>query len=93
MSPILDTVGDLITYSIRVRHDSTIKPSLPIFVPPEGVEAVDQGTRELPRKNSQNQQEFWFRLRADLVGTYDFPALTIPSLVSGTDNKDKIIPG
>ncbi|MCH8311393.1 MAG: hypothetical protein IID17_00235 [Nitrospinae bacterium] len=93
ISPILATVGDLITYSIRVRHDSTIKPSPPIFVPPEGLEAVDQGTRVLPRKNTQLQQEFWFRLRADLVGTYDFPALTIPFLVSGTDNKGKIIPG
>ncbi|MCH7623420.1 MAG: hypothetical protein IIB46_05000, partial [Nitrospinae bacterium] len=93
ISPILATVGDLITYSIRVRHDSTIKPSPPKFVPPEGLEAVDQGTRVLPRKNTQLQQEFWFRLRADLVGTYDFPALTIPFLVSGIDNKGKIIPG
>ena len=93
VSPIQATVGDLVTYSIRVRHDSTIKPTPPNFVPPEGLQAVDQGIKELPRKNSQNQQEFWFRMRADLVGTYDFPALPIPFLVSGDDDEVKKFPG
>jgi len=93
VSPMQATVGDVITYSIRVRHDPNIKPSVPNFVPPEGLESVDQGTGELPRKNSQLQQEFWFRLRADLVGTYDFPALPIPFLVSGDDDGGNEIPG
>jgi len=93
VSPMQATVGDLITYSIRVRYDPYIKPSPPKFVPPEGLEAVDKGTRELPRKNTQHQQEFWFRLRADLVGTYDFPSLPIPFLVSGHDDEGKNFPG
>jgi len=93
VTPVQATVGDLITYSIRVRHDPTIRPSPPKFMAPEGLEMVDQGTRELPRRNTQIQQEFWFRLRADLVGTYDFPALAIPFLVSGDDDVGKTIPG
>jgi len=93
VSPMQATVGDLITYSIRVRHDPTIRPSPPKFIPPEGLQAVDQGTRELPRKNAQHQKEFWFRLRANLVGTHDFPALLIPFLVSGDGDEDKNIPG
>ena len=93
VTPMQATVGDLITYSIRIRHDANIKLSTPKFVPPEGLEAVDQGTRELPRKNSQTQQEFWFRMRADLVGTYDIPALSIPFVVSNVDSEAKKVPG
>jgi hypothetical protein len=93
VTPKQATVGDLITYSIRIRHDPNIEPSQPQFIPPDGLEAVDQGTRELPRKKSQAQREFWFRLRADLVGKYEFPALTIPFFVSKTDNGSKKIPG
>jgi len=93
VTPMQATVGDLVTYSIRVRHDPTIKPSPPKFTPPEGLEAVDHGTRELPRKNSQTQQEFWFLMRADLVGTYDFPALSIPFIVSNADSEGKKVPG
>jgi hypothetical protein len=93
VTPMQATVGDLITYSIRVRHDSNIEPSQPQFIPPEGLEAVEQGARELPRKRSQAQKEFWFRLRADLVGTYDIPALSIPFIVSSAENEDKKTPG
>jgi hypothetical protein len=93
VTPKQATVGDLITYSIRVRHDLNIEPSQPQFIPPEGLEAVEQGARELPRKKSQAQQEFWFRLRADLVGKYEFPALTIPFVVSSLENVDIKTPG
>ncbi len=93
VTPMQATVGDLITYSIRVRHDSSIEPSQPQFVPPEGLEAVEQGTRDHPRQKSQAQREFWFQLRADRVGSYEFPALSIPFVVSKTDNGSKIIPG
>ena len=90
VTPKQATVGDLITYSIRVRHDLNIELSPPGFAPPLGLELVDQGTRELARKESQVQQEFWFRLRADLVGSYEFPALSI-AFVVGADSKK--IPG
>ena len=93
ISPAQATVGDLITYSIRVQHDPYITLSPPKFVLPEGLLAIDQGTRELPGKNTQIQQEFWFRLRADLVGTHDFPALPITFLVANPDNEGKNIPG
>ncbi len=93
ITPMQAMVGDLITYSIRVRHDPNIEPSAPHFIPPEGLEAVDQGTRELPQKKSQRQREFWFRMRADLVGSYEFSALPIPFIVSNANNDGKHIPG
>ena len=93
ISPTQATVGDLVTYTIRIHHDSYITLSPPKFVIPEGLLAVDQGTRENPGNNIQIQQEFWFRLRADLVGTHDFPALPITFLVSNPDNEGKSIPG
>jgi hypothetical protein len=93
VTPKQATVGDLITYSIRVRHDLNIEPSSPDFVPPDGLEMVDQGTRELARKKIQVQREFWFRVRADLVGSYEFPALPISFILTTTDTESKKIPG
>ncbi len=91
VTPRQATVGDLITYSIRVRHDANIEPAQPEFTPPGGLEAVDQGTNKLPRKSTQTHKEFWFRLRADLVGTHEFPALTIPFTVANAGNEK--VPG
>lgn len=90
VTPKQATVGDLITYSIRVRHDSNFEPSQPNFTPPEGLELVDQGMQVLARKKTQVQRKFWFRLRADLVGSHEFPALTIAFVA---DTEGKKIPG
>lgn len=91
VTPRQATVGDLIIYSIRVRHDSNIELTQPEFSPPEGLEAVDQGTKELARKSNQTHKEYSFRVRADLVGHYEFPALTIPFTVSHAGKKT--VPG
>ena len=93
VTPKQATVGDLITYSIRVRHDLNIEPSPPEFLPPDGLERVDQGTRELARKKTQLQREYWFRVRADLVGSYEFPALPIAFVLTKADAESKTIPG
>lgn len=91
VAPAKATIGDIITYSIRVRHDPNIEPLPPKFVPPAGLESIDQGTKNLPPVKTQNEQEFWFRLRADQVGSYDFPSLPLP--FEATREEDKKIPG
>lgn len=78
VAPAKATIGDIITYSIRVRHDANIKPFPPKFMPPAGLEPIDQGVKKLPPVGTQNEQEFWFRMRADQVGSYEFPSIPLP---------------
>jgi hypothetical protein len=91
VAPAKATIGDIITYSIRVRHDANINPLPPKFVPPAGLEPIDQGIKKLPAVGTQNEQEFWFRMRADQVGSYDFPSIPLP--FEATREENKKIPG
>lgn len=93
VTPSKATIGDIITYSIRIRHDPNIEPFPPKFQPPEGLESIDRGTRKLPPKKSQLEQEFWFRLRADRVGSYIFPPVPIPFEAARSGNKNEKILG
>ncbi|GJL78416.1 MAG: hypothetical protein NPINA01_14050 [Nitrospinaceae bacterium] len=93
VAPTQATIGDIITYSIRVRHDPGIEPAPPKFAPPEGLESVDQGTRKLPKKRNQLEREFWFSLRADRVGSYTFPPIPLPFQAVKAENGSKKIPG
>jgi hypothetical protein len=93
VAPAKATIGDLITYSIRVRHDANIEPFPPKFEPPEGLEPVDRGTRKLPSIKNQKVHEFWFRLRADRVGRYDFPSIALSFEATRDGKESEKIPG
>jgi hypothetical protein len=93
VAPAKATIGDIITYTFRVRHDANIEPFPPKFAPPEGLEFIDQGIRKLPTKNNHREQEFWFRLRADQVGSYDFPPIPLPFEATREGNESEKIPG
>jgi hypothetical protein len=91
VAPAKATIGDIITYSIRVRHDPNIQPLPPKFIPPAGLEPIDQGIKKLPPVGTQKEQEFWFRVRADQVGFYEFPSITLP--FEATRDESEKIPG
>ncbi len=91
VDPDKATLGDIITYTLLVRHDETITPSPPQLTPPDGLEFVDQGAKKPYKKDNQRVHEFWFRLRADQVGTLTLPSVTVPFAV--TNAKNETIPG
>ena len=85
------TLGDILTYSIRVNHDSDIVIHTPEYVIPEGFEKVGNG-KKMPRKvNNQTAQEFWLKLRVDKTGLLTIPA--IPLGFDAPDQNNKIVKG
>ena len=85
------TLGDILTYSIRVNHDSDIVIHTPEYVIPEGFEKVGIG-KKIPRKvNNQTAQEFWLKLRVDKTGLLTIPA--IPLGFEAPDQNNKVVKG
>ena len=85
------TLGDILTYSIRVNHDSDIVIHAPEYVIPEGFEKIRHGKRKPRKVRNQTIQEFWLKLRVDKTGL-----LTIPAILLGFDAPDqnnKIVKG
>ncbi len=71
ISPVELTVGDLATYSVTLTYPEKINLTPPShsrdFV---GFELVDQGSSPAIRADGKLTQEFWYRLRADRVGSH-----------------------
>ena len=78
------TLGDILTYSIKVNHDSDIVIHTPEYVIPEGFEKVGYGKKNPIKVNNQTAQEFWLKLRVDKTGL-----LTIPAMPLGFDAPDQ----
>lgn len=93
VNPEKATIGDIVTYTLQVRHDAGIDPSMPEFTPPKGLEFVDQGANPPAKIDAQVIHEFWFRLRADRVGDYSLPPLPISFTVSKPESGAGKIPG
>lgn len=72
------TTGDLITYTVTVDHD----PSYEVEIPEPGSEIagfriVDVGREEPREEDGRVVRELWYKLRADLVGSYVLPPITV----------------
>lgn len=72
------TTGDLITYTVTVEHD----PDLAVTLPEPGsriagFRIVDVGREEPREVGGRIVEERWYRLRADLVGSYVLPPVTV----------------
>ena len=89
------TIGDVVTYSIVIRHDPGIH-----VLPPEpgahfekGFEYADQGTTE--SKNAEGQQEriFWYKFRADAIGFYNLPQIPVKFTAPAPGDPSQLIPG
>jgi len=74
------TTGDEITYSVTVNYDPQVKIlSLPEFgADISGFRVIDMG-EDGPREVEERlERRKWYKLKADLVGSYVLPPVTIP---------------
>ena len=72
------TTGDLITYRVTVEHD----PGYEIDLPEPGADIagfriVDLGRDKPKTVGGRVVEERWYQLRADLVGSYVLPPVTV----------------
>jgi hypothetical protein len=72
------TTGDLITYTVTVDHD----PAYAVEIPEAGAEIagfriVDVGREEPQQVAGRVVEKRWYKLRADLVGSYVLPPVTV----------------
>jgi len=89
------TVGDIVTYSIIVRHDVGIHvlPPNPDEHFEKGFEDVDRGASEPREVKGQQEETFWFKFRADAVGFYNLPKIPIEFTAPSPDDASRPIPG
>ena len=89
------TVGDLLTYTITVRHDPGIH-----IAPPDPAEHLQKGFELVARKtpepvaiDGQVEEKFQFHLRADQVGFHTVPPFAIAFTAPSPDDPSRAIPG
>ena len=73
------TTGDEITYSVTVNYDSEVKIlSLPEFgADIGGFRVIDMGEDEPREVEERLEENKWYTLKADLVGSYVLPPVTV----------------
>lgn len=88
----LATTGDIITYTITLRHDMDLKPSMPDFSIINGFDLHEAFESKPLRIGNQIEQEYSIRLRADEIGIFTIPPIVISFEVI-EDISKKSIPG
>ncbi len=87
------TTGDIITYSITLKHELDVIPTAPNFDKIVGFEIIEPPTSNLRKINEKNiEQKYWVKLRADRVGKYTINSIRIPFKIKKKDG-EKHIPG
>ena len=71
------TTGDVITYTVEIEH----KPDITIHIPDPGsdiagLRIIDSGHEPPQTEDGRVHERRWFKLRADLVGSYVLPPVT-----------------
>ncbi len=72
------TTGDVLTYTVTVDYD----PAYEVELPEPGSEIagfriIDIGSEEPREERGRTVEELWYKLRADLVGSYVLPPVTV----------------
>ncbi|MEZ4271012.1 MAG: hypothetical protein R3C68_06140 [Myxococcota bacterium] len=72
------TTGDVITYEVLIEY----KPQVTINVPEPGADIagfriIDLGVERSQLEDGRNAERRWYKLRADLVGSYVLPSIHI----------------
>ncbi len=80
------TTGDVITYSVTVDHD----PGFEIELPEPGAEIAgfrifDLGRDEPAERRGRRVESRWYKLRADIVGSYVLPPVSVSYRPAGGD--------
>ena len=86
------TTGDIITYTIILKHDADLKPSMPDFGVITGFDVHDSLASKPRSVEGQIEQEYSVKLRADQIGTYTIPLISVPFKLIKQDTS-KFIPG
>ena len=88
VDPAVATTGDVITYAVTVEHDPAIEVTMPdLGAQVAGFRIINLGQDE-PRKVGQRVVERqWYELRADLVGSYVLPPVTVSYRTIREDDK------
>ena len=71
------TTGDIIIYTITLRHDMDIKPSMPDFSVIAGFEVNEKLASNPLKVQGQIEQKYSANLRADQIGSYTIPPISI----------------
>ena len=87
------TTGDIITYSIILKHELDVLLAAPNFDLIDTFNIIEKKT-EQPReiKKGVIEQKYSIKLRADKVGTYTIPPIKVPFKIK-EQKTDKYIPG
>ncbi len=94
VDPQSATVGDLIAFAIKVLHDPDMQVSPPNYSGIlEGLEFVDKSETSPRQVEGKIEREFSYRWRADQVGTYQTPNLSILFKVPDANHPDQKIEG
>lgn len=72
------TTGDVLTYTVVLDYD----PAYEVLLPEPGADIagfriLDLGREPVREERGRTIEERWYRLRADLVGSYVLPPLTV----------------
>lgn len=86
------TLGDIITYTIVVRHDSDLQTSSPDLSQFDGFDVLENQASPPRDVAGKIEQEFSVKLRADKVGVITIPPLPVPFSVNGKE-KGTAVPG
>ncbi len=72
------TTGDVITYTVTVDYDSAYDVELPeTGADIAGFRIIDVGSEEPREQDGRRIEERWYKLRADLVGSYVLPPVEV----------------
>ncbi len=86
------TTGDVITYSVTVDHDPGYEVRLPeTGADIAGFRIIDVGSEEPREESGRRILERWYKLRADLVGSYVLPPVEVafrPAVDAGESETD-----
>ena len=87
------TTGDIITYTIILKHELDVLIATPNFDIIDTFNIVEKKT-EKPREVAKGivEQKYSIKLRADKVGTYTIPPIKVPFKIK-EQKTDKYIPG
>jgi len=75
-------IGDIITVTILIRHDSILTPDMPRVESFPGFKVVDSGSNTPESFAGQLESEFWIRLQAEKIGKLTIPSIPVSLYLS-----------
>ena len=85
-------IGDIITVTILIRHDSILTPDMPRVESFPGFKVLDSGSNTPETFAGQLESEFWISLQAEKVGKLTIPSLPISLYLSDGPKEDDLNP-